>query len=282
MKNILLPMDFTEVGVNALRYALHAFPNASYSVLHVRSNLLDMSEPFPVKEQKLPLDTGIFTEQDWRDAMYKFIKASLNIEQLPPLLTVSIKYGAIQPEIEKYTYKIEFDLIMMGTRDKYNYFDKLLGTVSYLIAKSSSIPLYLIPRHATFSGIERALVAIDYNVESTEYLSKFKIWNEEYSAFARFVYVNSSEEHDDSLNVEAIKDELYKGSDPKFDFEIAEWKGKKIGKSLLAEAYNFKSDILVVMPERKGLLGSIFFRSISKDLIIKAQLPLLFLNSKQN
>ena len=270
-------MDFTEVGVNALRYALHAFPNASYSVLHVRSNLLDMSEPFPVKEQKLSFDTGIFKEQDWQNAMRTFIKQKLDVESLPILLSVIIKYGSVVSEINKYIDRVHFDAIVMGTRDKYNYFEKFLGTVSYSVAKSCAIPMYLIPKHATFQGVNKVLVAIDYDVENTDFVSKYKAFNDEYFAETKFLYVKSKSDQQVGLNVESIVNKMFEETIPGFDFQIAECQDENIGQALLASSYDFKSDLLVVMPVERGLIGSIFFKSISKDLIMKSELPILFI-----
>lgn len=270
-------MDFTDVGVNALRYALNAFPDASYSVLHVRANLIDMSEPFPVKEEKLPYRAGIFNEKDWADAMRGFICKELKIDKLPILLTVNIKYGDIVTELNKYTDRIDFDAIVMGTRDKYNFFDKFLGTVSLAVAKSCSVPLYLIPRHSTFRGINKVLAAIDYGVENSDYLEKYKNWNQEQRAFTKFLHIKPISNLGQGIKVKPIIYKLLEAKKPNFDFEIAELTEETIGQSLLATAYNQKSDILAIMPKEQGLISSIFFQSISKDIIIKAEIPILFI-----
>lgn len=97
MKNILIPMDFTDVGVNALRYALNAFPDSNISVLHIKVGMLDTNEP-------LPLSAATLQVQYWKDAMKNFIQKELKVDTIPERVSISVEYG---PIISSITYPIQ-------------------------------------------------------------------------------------------------------------------------------------------------------------------------------
>ena len=273
MKNILIPMDFTDVGINALRYALQAFPDSTISVLYIKAAMVDT-------EEYSPITPGVLRERYWREAMKAFIKKELKSESIPEKITINFEYGPTVSTIQGYMDKINFDAIVMGTRDKYNVFDQWFGTVSIGTVKTSKIPVYLIPKYASYKGYKKVMIASDTHLMNANYINQIKSWNKEHGSFVKFLHIQRADKDDFNEATKSLVYELFEKEDPQFSFEIDVLKDKDISHSLLASAYDMKADLLIVMPEDQNFLQSLLFKSISKDLILKADIPLLFLKHK--
>ena len=77
---------------------------------------------------------------------------------------------------------------------------------------------------------------------------------------------------------EKIVKELYEKENVDFGFEIATVNSRNIGDSLLASAYNYQADLMIVIAENQNFMQSLLFKSLSKELVLKSSIPVLFLH----
>lgn len=272
MKKILVPLDFTAVGANAFRYARSAFKGSEITILYVKFSKGDVSDP-------LSYQVNLLTDEYWKEELKKFLSKELNLDSFPKNVTISIAAGPTVSEICSFVKTNNFDSVVMGTRDKYNYFDKWFGTTSFGVVKKSKIPVYLIPKYATYSGYKKIMVASDDHLNNLIVLDKIRSWNREYSAFVKFLHIQDRKKDHFDEEKKMLISELFEKNDPEFAFEIELIKDKDISHSLLASAYDMKADLLMVIPENQNYLQTILFKSISRDLILRSDIPLLFFNS---
>jgi len=273
MKKILVPMDFTDVSVNALRYALQAFPESDISVLHVRVGAFYANAPIPVTP-------GDIQEIYWTEALHKFILKELKVDEFPSRVSIYTRYGKIISEIIKFSNDNKVEALVMGTRDKYNYFNQWFGTVSIGAVKKIDLPIYLIPKYASFQTIKNVMIASDDQLTDPSLIQKIKTWNKDYNAFVKFLHIQRTENESFRDESKTIVKELFEKNDPEFSFEISILKDQDISHSLLASAYDLKADLLLVIPEDQNFMETLLFQSISKDLILQSDIPLLFLKNK--
>jgi len=242
MKNILVPIDFTEVGVNALRYALELFPDSNITALHVRT--------IPVSSyQDVTLNPSFLATGFWKEGLKDHITKELKLDSLPSQVKIKIRFGAVVSTIQQFSEEENYDAIVMGTRDKYNYFDQWFGTVSMGLVKTSNLPIYLIPKYASYKGYDNVMIASDDNLTDPVLVHKIKNWNVPHNAFVKFLHIQRTKADNFKGASESILNELFEKDDPGFSFEIAVLKDKDIAHSLLASAYDMKGDLLMVLPE---------------------------------
>lgn len=270
MKNILVPMDFTDVGVNALRFALNAFPNEKMTILYVQNLQLVSHDPILIA-------TEMLDAKFWSDALEHFILRELKIKSIPANVKIEARFGSVVSSIKKYCNENELDAIVMGTRDKYNYFDKWFGTVSFGIVENSNIDVYLIPKYASYKGFDQVVVASDDHLADKTFMDKIKTWNKDHKAFIKFLHIQRRKEEPFQDTTNEIVQQLFKESDPDFGFEVSVVKDQDISHSLLASAYNMKADLLLIIPEDQTYIQSILFKSITKEMILQSDIPLLFI-----
>lgn len=269
MTKILVPMDLTEVSVNAMRYAYDMFPDAAFHIISVFSGQ-STREPFYLKP-------GTTKEMILEEELANHVKAGLEVSKLPDNITIEIAKGEIIPSVKAKAEEIQPDYIVTGTRDKYNLIDKWIGTISLGIVKSVDCPTYLVPRHATYHKMSKVLMATDHQLEDSKLIHWLMKWNKEQQAFVKFLHVQDTENKDLQSISEKIVSNLFEEEDANFGFEISNIKSKEITDTVLDTAYNMGADLVIAAPDRQSLFNTMLYKSISKELILKSKIPLLFL-----
>ena len=269
MKKVLVPIDFSDIGLNALKYALEAFKENKIYVLHVRKSL---NRPFP----SLP-DSEVNQPEFWVSAIEGFLKKELGKSIKVDDLEISVLQGPLAKTIVEFGEENDVDAIVMGFRDKYNYFEKIFGTTTLDVVKISKIPVYLIPKYGRYRGFSKVVVATDNKITNPNLILKIKELNEEDNAFIKFLHIkqNGNESFKETAN--ELVTALFIDKDPNFSFEISTIDDPEIGHALLGMSYNMGADLMIISPERQNLLDTVLLKSMSKELILTADIPLLFI-----
>ena len=270
MKKVLIPVDFTDVSINAIRYCLNLFGDDEVHLMHVKTGLVQTNDP-------MILRMNTTHEDFWKDALKDFVKKELGEQHLDKIKDYIVHYGNIVEEVTDYAKEHGFDVICLGTKDKYSLFEKWFGTVSLGIIKMSEVSVYAIPKYARYSGYERILVGLDKDHIQTESFSHLIDWNSEYKAFIKFLNIKKSSSEDFTQEKEDLIEKLFKEKDPDFSFELLSVKDSNIAQALMGYAYNSECDLIAILPDNQKYIDALFFQSVSKDLILDSKIPVLFL-----
>jgi len=270
MKKILLPVDFTDVSINAIRYAAEMFSDQEIVLIHVKTGLVQTNDP-------MILRMNTTHEEFWVEALKNFIKKEIGEKLFSRISDCVVKYGNIVDEITDYAKENKFDFICMGTKDKYSLFEKWFGTISLGIIKLSEVSVYAIPKYAKYSGFERVLVGLDKNHIHTSSFDHLVEWNTEYKAFIKFINVKKSSTDNFTQEKEDLVEKLFKDKDPDFSFELMSVVDRNIAQALMGYAYNSECDLITILPDSQKYVDALFFQSVSKDLILDSKIAMLFL-----
>jgi len=215
-----------------------------------------------------------------KDELEKIIKLELNLEYIPRNFKCIIKKGDTIAEIKKYLTEEDIDCTFMGTRDKYNLFEKVIGTVSLATIKTTYCPTYLIPKFAEYKPYKKVLIASDHHILRNQIGRWIKKWNSPFNAFIKFLHIREKDE-EFIKETDQLVYELFDDSEPTFGFEVQNLKSKKIGNTLLESAYSFGADLLISMPDKQSFISALFLKSVTKELIEKSNIPLLFIPNNE-
>jgi nucleotide-binding universal stress UspA family protein len=272
MKSILIPMDFTSVAINALKYGLKLFENAKFTVLHASFTVGKNPELFGSKP-------GNTNSSFLKNELKNLILHELDLRALPDNINIMVELGDPSEVIKNKARSQQFDAIIMGTRDKYSFFDKWIGTISLSLVKTLETPIYLIPRYAKYEGIKHVVIASESKTSTEKNMEKIATWNNNFSADLNFVHVNKNES-------ERLKEEFYqkvktyfKENDNEINLQINDVQGVDVCKSILAKAYNTRANLVMILPGKQNFLTSLIINSISKEMILSSDIPMLFLNN---
>ena len=270
MKKILIPVDFTDVSINAIRYSLNLFAEDQIYLMHVKTGLVQTNDP-------MILRMNTTHEDFWKDALKDFVGKELGEELSSKISGYVVQYGNIVEEITSYAKDKDFDVICMGTKDKYSLFEKWFGTISLGIIKMSQTSVYAIPKYARYHGFGRILVGLDKNHIQTTSFEHLIDWNEEYKAFIKFLNIKKKSSEDFTQEKEDLIERLFKERDPDFSFELMSIRDNNIAQALMGYAYNSECDLITILPDSQKFVDALFFQSVSKDLILDSKIPVLFL-----
>jgi len=261
MKKILVPVDLTEVSSNAITYARDCFPEAKLVILHI--------------------DSKSYSKENWqkqRAAFKDFVFKAIGTDRLPPNVNMEMLNGFVVNSVVEFSKKDNYDYLVMGTRDKYNLVDKIIGSSSLGIIKSTQIPTYLIPRHAKYHGMKNVMVASDKHMKEKSFVRIIRNWNKDYSANMQFLYVGNATDSEFTMIEDNIRHEFTSELQVDFDYSISCVNSTDISGSLLAVAYNDHADLMILLPDDQSFLGSLFSGSLSKEIIQKSIIPLMFIH----
>jgi nucleotide-binding universal stress UspA family protein len=149
LQHILVPTDFSEPSVNALRYA-RAFAENFGAALHLMHVVSDVSLAYAWMAPEGALPVGI----EPRDEMEKHVLA-----QLEQALTAEekarfkarhiVKVGSPFLEIVRYAKSENIDLIVMGTHGRGPIAHMLIGSVAEKVVRKAPCPVLTVrhPEH---------------------------------------------------------------------------------------------------------------------------------------
>lgn len=269
MQRFLVPVDYSEVAVNALRYVIDMCATDDViDVIHVHASMLAISEaPVVSNIQQL--------QAIEKENIKKFITKSLDREI--GKINIIISQGEIVSQIIAQSKKQAYSSIIAGTRDKYDLLDKLLGTISLGIVKRSQIPVLLIPPKCSYQGYEHVIVGADSHLKSDVFLDKLKVWNQDHLAYLHMINVSSNSTKNYEQAAQSIISSFFEKEEVPFMYSIEKVEGDEVVPVLLDKAANYEADLIVLLPERQDFFTSLFVSSVSKEVILRSTYPVLFM-----
>ncbi|MEO6812566.1 MAG: universal stress protein, partial [Ginsengibacter sp.] len=168
MKNILVPIDFSEASLNAINYAAslaNAF-NAGLTLVHAYTGTFafDASSEATVHNslEDLEVANEKFLEKEMENFSKKF---TVKIDHL-------VKKGNPIKVINEITQKIKPELIILGMKGK-GESNSIFGSTATSIIDKTFIPILIVPFKASYQAIRTVTLASDFKNE--ELLSNFAI-----------------------------------------------------------------------------------------------------------
>ena len=257
MKDFIIPVDFSETSLNAVRYAadmLSAKPD-SHVILY---NMF--------KHEDDSAMAGSYLES---------LKAELEQKEVSNVELVKELGTDLIDNLGRLAYQKTAEMIIMGITEKEEWRQLLLGSNTVRMAEQSVCPVMIVPPHAKFSGVNNIALTSDFkNVMETTPVLAIKTILELFSAQLHIVNVDN--EHYVSLTEEFLDERgkmqnLFLDFNPEFYFI-----GINDFYEAIDEFVKSKSiDMIIVMPKNHRFINSIFSTSHTKKLAFHSPVPIL-------
>lgn len=275
MKNILVPVDFSQCSIDAFLYAKGLADTLGFSIklVHIYNGNL-----------KTDVSINLHSVKNREEAILKkmdeFVKVNLENSKKSIVLTrQKIETEAIvglstTHEIVELT-KDEDDIAMVviGTTGSDNMMEKMFGSVSSTVAQRSHCPVILVPKGIEFKEYENVLYASNYESADENLLDLIVDFGSVFNATMHFVHV---EEND---NYETIEDtifyKLFENGDPSFLFNIVNIKNRSVLSGLNQYADENNVDLIVLVNRQRNYLENIFQLSLTKRMAKASKLPVM-------
>lgn len=258
MKDVIIPVDFSDTSLNAARYAA------------------DMLSGKPDTRVIL---YNMFEDEDESDNAGRYLE-SLKHELLQKGVTNNIEcvkeYGDdLINNLATLAYQKNAELIVMGITEKEEWRQLFIGSNTLKMAEQNVCPVMIVPPGSKYSGIKNIALTSDFkDVAATTPVLAIKNILEMFNASLHIVNVDN--EHyvsltDEYLAERAKMQNMFAAFNPEFYF---------IGMNDFYDAIeqftkDRNIDLLVIIPKNHSFLDRTFGKSHTKRLAFQSSVPII-------
>lgn len=282
VNKILFPTDFSGCAQNAFRHALVIADrmNASIHTLHV------------IYPESAPLDVPVVALQPTRqkvetakEVMINFVdfcisktKTTHTFKKKPTVKT-HVEIGTMNNVLNHLVQKEGFDLIVMGTKEKHNTFEKLFGSYSSSTVVNAPCHVMVIPETAELKNLEMIAYATDLSTADP-----FHIWEvgkmlDVFHPIIKCVHVQTSRKEKTELKLKELVD-FFENRAPALQISFHELEGIDPVPRLNRFIKEWDINLLVMFAPNKSLWEKLFFVSNTRKMAFRSKVPLLVLKEK--
>ena len=258
MRDVIIPVDFSDTSLNAARYAADMLSGKP----DTRVILYNMFEDEDESD-----NAGLYLESLKKELLQKGV--TNNIECVK-------EYGEdLIDNLGRLAYQKNAELIIMGITEKDEWRQLFIGSNTLKMAEQNVCPVMIVPNVSRYSGIKNIALTSDFkDVRTTTPVLAIKTILGMFNANLHIVNVSS--EHyvslsDDYLTERSKMQELFADSNPEFYF---------IGMNDFHDAIeqftrDRNIDLLIVIPKNHSLFDRLFGKSHTKKLAFHSSVPII-------
>lgn len=274
IKNILIPVDFTEVSANAINYVkqLARKVNCKVVLLHSSKLVLVTNEVLDT------IYTGLVDNTDLVNNKMDALIQQLNDSGIAT--DKKVVTGLLADDIKEAVAEFNIDLIVTGTNGAQGADAFFFETTSVTIFKEVTCPVLIIPANSTFRLIRKMMYATDFLENDVEELKNVceiaKVFDAE--VMISHIYTDS-----DELNKKKIALDLLAVSISKsIEYKNISYKllyNKNVHDGLEENIEKLYIDILCMAKRERSFFQTLFSKSNTKVMAYHTRVPLLVLHA---
>ncbi len=275
MKKLLCPIDFSEVSLNALEFAV-----AIGEKEHSEITLLNIFSPadFDKILEREHVKEEYERLMEIAESKLKAISEEIMLLSKKNLAKCNylLRSGKIVDVITELSEEVKYDLIVIGTTGHSSYERKYLGGKAQKIIDHTKSSVMCVPENQTYHGIKHIIYATDYQEEDKLAIQQIAAMASDIKAKVTVLHVSHHDDTIDKAMYEEFKDELRNFvSGQKIDFDRVVF--RHIATGIDEYLKNEKADLLVLLNKKKNFLKSLFHTSLIYNLDKFTEYPLMIL-----
>ncbi len=272
MKNILVPVDFSEHSTTALRNALSMAEKLKMNLILMHSLQLPIgfTNSAVVGGHYDHLHVQRESAQNRLEKMIEGIAASDGVT-----CTTRVTYGNLAHAVNKAVKENEVGLVIMASSGKNGFLDNLTGSNSYNIVKEIDCPMIVLPENADILTMKHIALAGDYaKAYEPAVFEELVDIAKNFFAHIHVIHVDKDPTLEDAEIDIAKSLHLYLKDVPhSFHFKTYE----DIEDGLVQFCLDNEVDLLAMIPRQHSLLDWFMESSVSKQMLNDIPLPLMML-----
>lgn len=273
MKNILVPVDFSQSSENALRVAakLAKKNNAKILSLHVveLAESLFGTGQFNVDNEEIVFFMKL-AKKKFQEFLDKDFLKGVDIDH-------DIEVGSTTFAINDIVEKNNIDLIVMGSQGVSGLEEVMIGSNTEKVVRHSEIPVLVVKKDIKDFDFKKVLFATNFDLKNVKAYNKAKEFADSFGAQMKLVYINMP--GNQFYSSSEIKDHMRKFLNeveiPLNNENVKIYNDYSIQEGVL-NASRFEKFDLIAMPThgRKGL-SHFFNGSIGEDVVNHSDIPVI-------
>jgi uspA domain protein len=263
MKNILVPVDFSEKSNQAVEVAVNLATknNAKVFLLHC---------------VELPTKYVLHSTTEFPEVSFFLDIAKKNIEELLTKITQSHPDISITPIVETYTItdavkdlieKELIDFIIMGSTGATGAKEIFLGSNAEKVVRYAQIPVLVIKNSLNINNLKRIVFACDFSQKYQNAIQKAIDFADFVGAKIDFVYINTPYQFRTTREIKKLMTD-FANSHPQINsHSLHMYNDLRIEDGIINFSEDFSSDLICTFPIKQSNLAHFFNGSISEDIV---------------
>jgi nucleotide-binding universal stress UspA family protein len=270
MQTLLVPTDFSATAMNAARYALQLA-----SQLQIRKMVLYHSYEIPVTIDPMVPGIQMLDLESLKDESAKGLE-NFRVQLMPFANGISIdtfnEYGALSEGLDDVCKKIQAELVVMGITGGGMLEEKFIGSNAISVAKHTNVPVIIVPLHASFSRIEKAMLTSDFD-KADKNIPVNLVKKVVKTTGAKLFVFNIREAEQDKDEHFSLH-ELLQDINPSFYLSD----NKNYVEAVNAFAAEHDVNLIITIPKKHGFFGNLFAESHTKKLAFHSDVPVMVIH----
>jgi nucleotide-binding universal stress UspA family protein len=270
IRNILIPIDFSESSLNAFESALSIAEkaNAGVHIIHIHDTAYDAE-----------ITSAILPGLRYKDNKEEVLNALTDIAdyrlgKTPKLILLE---GDVSPTIVKIAEEFDCNLIIMGTHGASGFRENFVGTNTYNVIKHASCPVLAIPtkkKCIVFRKLFFPVKPLHSALKRYGFVHNISSNNEDRTL--HILCLSSTQREDDEQMLTYLVDELKeKLSDEPVEIYTQYSYTNNLADIILQTADQIKADMIVLTPSIDITNKQYFIGPYSQKVIHQAKVPVL-------
>lgn len=273
VNSILVPVDFSNVSVNAFHYALRLADHLNASIDLLYAVPPDDGSLLSLQITAQYVGTG---EERLVDFFTKGVLAvSGQLEHIPAVRQY-VRSGGIRASIRQHVKDEGIDLIVMGTHGETDDMEELFGTNTSLLVNKAPCPILVVPEGFHFQPLRSICYATDLThvdaFQAGHLLRTLRVFRPRLD----FVHVKTPNAKKTKYNMALLREVFYRkesGLDTRFhtleDDDVAE--------EIFEFAKKTEANLVVMHRPYHNWISRLFGKSNTREAVLEATIPLLIL-----
>lgn len=278
MKTILIPVDFSETSTNAIRYAAELSKDTAIErIILLKSCYLSVyAQLLPSADFVQISDDDIRQDRQKDEALLNAISKEL-VQKAKPGIKVetAISDDSVLRAIHQMIEKQHPGLVLIGSANPSHPNESYIGQQAVAIAKTSPVPVLIVPSNAQYQKIENALVPCDFTaIARLGVLKEFAVSPNWPHPHLMVLNVDPKELHLSHMDehISGLKNML-----GNYDHQIYYSAERDTVKAILQFATEHNAQVIIALPGRYSFFYNFTHRSITAALSQNARKPVLIL-----
>lgn len=289
MKNILIPVDFSDSTLSTCKYALKLAGNEKikFFLFHIYPNQLIVADSsFPSG-----IDSDTFISTEYINELRKLAEKNMNdlvkkVKKLVPesrVKNITVEHmvtgGEPEHEISEICRELNPDLIVMGTRGEGKK-GFLEGSMAEKLMTTTKIPLVAVPESYGELKSHRIMYAMNYSEHDFSSLETILNIYKHIRKEIFIIHIELNEKKKEELEMmDTLQRTLQKAyPNEKFSFHVLKDSDKS--EALQNAVKEYKIDLIAFIAHKTNFFQTLFSRQIHKKDFFKLELPMLALHEK--
>lgn len=270
MKRIIVPTDFSEGAWNALQYALALARHFQAEILIINT----YEEPQAGVSSLISIRNILQKESE---SGLEELKAKVQNLKIADGLTVNYRsyYGSITMAINDYTENYTDQMVVMGSLGESGRLEKLIGSNASYVIQHCACPVLVVPLQAKIKHPHKVVFAADFHKipsnTNLKLLQSLCLWS---PADKLDVLHIDDEEKDSVLDLEVFESFIH---DIPHQTQVIQ--GKEVAETIDRYMVEHEADLLVMIKQKKGFFERLFKGSVTKEVSLYANTPILVLKA---